>query len=54
MYGVLLVKTVPLCAVIIFEIGSTIFGAFPPSLALVLGRGASGIDGVEIFAGCVV
>lgn len=47
------VKTVFLCAILLFEVGSALCGAAPSSVAFIIGRALAGLGAGGIFAGTV-
>ncbi|KAK2592137.1 hypothetical protein QQS21_010175 [Conoideocrella luteorostrata] len=54
LYTLLSIKWTFVAAVLIFEVGSTICGASPNSVALIVGRAIAGIGGSGIFSGALI
>ncbi|PLB38198.1 MDR family MFS transporter [Aspergillus candidus] len=54
LYALLPIKWTFIGALVVFEIGSTICGASPSSLALIVGRAIAGIGGAGIFSGALI
>jgi MFS family permease len=54
LYTLYPVKTVFLCAIAVFEIGSVVCGAAPTSNALIAGRAVAGVGGAGVFQGAMV
>ncbi|KUJ07065.1 MFS general substrate transporter [Mollisia scopiformis] len=53
-YSLFNMKWVFISAIVIFEVGSTICGTAPNSLALIIGRAIAGIGSGGIFSGCFI
>ncbi|RHZ58263.1 hypothetical protein CDV55_103096 [Aspergillus turcosus] len=54
LYGYFPMKLVFLCAILVFEIGSTVCGAAPSSDAFIVGRAIAGLGASGIFQGAMV
>lgn len=54
LYTLLSLKWTFVGAVLVFEVGSTICGASPNSIALIIGRAIAGVGGAGIFSGALI
>lgn len=53
LYVVYSIKTVFLCSILMFEIGSAVCGSAPSSVALIVGRALAGVGSAGIFSGAI-
>lgn len=53
LYGLFNIKTLMLCSIATFEVGSALCGGAPNSSALVVGRVIAGVGGAGMYLGSV-
>ncbi|RMZ91568.1 hypothetical protein DV736_g1158, partial [Chaetothyriales sp. CBS 134916] len=54
MYTFYSIKTIYICSILIFEVGSALCGAAPNSASLIVGRAIAGVGSAGIFSGALV